>query len=77
DFTEDGLREIARLAALVNSRAEDIGARRLATIMEKVIEEISFRAPEFAGQTVRIDAEYVRQRVGDIVADEDLSKFIL
>ncbi|GBD18272.1 ATP-dependent protease ATPase subunit HslU [bacterium HR27] len=71
------MREIARLAALVNSRAEDIGARRLATIMEKVIEEISFRAPEFAGQTVRIDAEYVRQRVGDIVADEDLSKFIL
>ncbi len=77
DFTEDGLREIARLAALVNARTEDIGARRLATIMEKVIEEISFRAPEFAGQTVRIDAEYVRQRVGEIVADEDLSKFIL
>ncbi|MCX2727126.1 ATP-dependent protease ATPase subunit HslU [Thermomicrobium sp. 4228-Ro] len=77
DFTEDGLREIARLAALVNSRAEDIGARRLATIMEKVIEEISFRAPEFAGQTVRIGPDYVRQRVGEIVADEDLSKFIL
>ncbi|MCX7623760.1 MAG: ATP-dependent protease ATPase subunit HslU [Thermomicrobium sp.] len=77
EFTEDGLREIARLAALVNSRAEDIGARRLATIMEKVIEEVSFRAPELAGQTVRIDAGYVRQRVGEIVADEDLSKFIL
>lgn len=77
EFTDDGLREIARLAALVNSRAEDIGARRLATIMEKVIEDLSFRAPELAGQTVRIDAESVRQRVGQIVADEDLSKFIL
>lgn len=76
-FTDDGLREIARLAALVNSRTEDIGARRLATIMEKVIEDASFCAPELAGQTVVIGAEDVRQRVGNIVVDEDLSKFIL
>jgi ATP-dependent HslUV protease ATP-binding subunit HslU len=77
EFTEDGLREIARLAAEVNARTEDIGARRLSTIMERVLEDVSFNAADLAGQTVRIDAEYVRSRVGDIVADEDLSKFIL
>ncbi len=77
EFTEDGLREIARLAAEVNARTEDIGARRLSTIMERVLEDVSFHAADLAGQTVRIDAEYVRARVGDIVADEDLSKFIL
>ncbi|MCM8748685.1 ATP-dependent protease ATPase subunit HslU [Thermomicrobiaceae bacterium CFH 74404] len=76
-FTEDGLREIARLAAEVNARTEDIGARRLSTIMERVLEDVSFNAAELGGQEVRIDAEYVRSRVGDIVADEDLSKFIL
>jgi len=76
-FTEPGLREIARLAAEVNARSEDIGARRLATIMERVLEDVSFNAGELVGQTVQIDADYVRSRVGDIVADEDLSKFIL
>jgi ATP-dependent HslUV protease ATP-binding subunit HslU len=76
-FTEHALREIARLAAEVNARSEDIGARRLSTVMERVLEDISFHAAELAGQTVQIDAGYVRSRVGDIVADEDLSKFIL
>ncbi|MDI3339914.1 MAG: ATP-dependent protease ATPase subunit HslU [Sphaerobacter sp.] len=76
-FTEDGLREIARLAAEVNGRTEDIGARRLHTIVERVLEDVSFEAPEHRGERVVIDEEYVRQRVGDIAADDDLSKFIL
>ena len=76
-FTDDGLREIAATAAALNERQEDIGARRLATIMEQVLEEISFDAPAHQGETVTIDAAYVRERVGDLAADEDLSNFIL
>ncbi len=76
-FADDALREIAAFAADLNERQEDIGARRLATIMEQVLEEISFDAPARAGETVTIDAAYVRERVGDLVRDEDLSNFIL
>jgi ATP-dependent HslUV protease ATP-binding subunit HslU len=76
-FTEDGLREMARLATQVNSRNEDIGARRLQTVLEKVVEEISFDAEEFAGQTVAIDAAFVGGRVGEVAGDDDLSSFIL
>ncbi|CAA9583954.1 MAG: ATP-dependent hsl protease ATP-binding subunit HslU, partial [uncultured Thermomicrobiales bacterium] len=60
-----------------NERQEDIGARRLATIMEQVLEEISFDAPTKGGETLTVDAAYVRQKVGDVAADEDLSNFIL
>ncbi len=77
EFTDDGRREIAHLAAEVNSRSEDIGARRLHTIIERVLEEISFEAPEHRGEHITIDAEYVRARVADIASDEDLSNFIL
>ncbi len=77
EFTDDGLEEMARLAADVNTRTQDIGARRLATIVERVIEQLSFDAAAFAGQTITIDAVYVREKVGDIAADEDLSNFIL
>ncbi|MDQ3045665.1 MAG: ATP-dependent protease ATPase subunit HslU [Chloroflexota bacterium] len=77
EFPEEGLREMARLATLVNSRTEDIGARRLHTIMEKVLEEVSFDAADRAGETVRIDRDFVSERVGDVAADEDLSNFIL
>lgn len=77
DFTEDGLREIARLASLVNSRTEDIGARRLQTMMERVIEEISFNADQLTGSVLTIDRSYVAERVGDIALDDDLSDFIL
>lgn len=77
DFRPDGLREIATTAALLNEKHEDIGARRLATIVEQVLEEVSFEAPDRPGQEVVIDAGYVRERVGDIAADEDLSNFIL
>ncbi len=76
-FTDDALREIARIAAQVNETAENIGARRLHTIMEKVLEELSFEAPDLRRKTFRIDAEYVRKQLADIVADEDLSKYIL
>jgi ATP-dependent HslUV protease ATP-binding subunit HslU len=76
-FTDDGLEEMARLAADVNNRTQDIGARRLATIVERVIEQLSFDAAAFRGQTITIDATYVREKVGDIAADEDLSNFIL
>jgi ATP-dependent HslUV protease ATP-binding subunit HslU len=76
-FDEDGLREIAAIAADVNARTEDIGARRLLTIVERVLEEISFDAPERAGERVVVDAAYVSERIGDIASDEDLSNAIL
>ena len=76
-FQEDGMREMARLATLVNSRNEDIGARRLQTIIEKVVEEVSFDAEQYQGQTVTIDRGFVGGRVGDVVDDIDLSSFIL
>jgi ATP-dependent HslUV protease ATP-binding subunit HslU len=76
-FSEDGLREIARLASLFNTRMEDIGARRLQTILEKVVEEISFNATDYRGQQVVIDAALVNERIGEIQSDEDLSEFIL
>jgi ATP-dependent HslUV protease ATP-binding subunit HslU len=77
EFTEDGLREIAKLADQVNQQAEDIGARRLQTILEKVIEEISFDASDLAGSRVTIDRAYVDERVADVVDDRELSDFIL
>jgi ATP-dependent HslUV protease ATP-binding subunit HslU len=76
-FTEDGIREIAILSAEVNENVENIGARRLHTVMERLLEEISFTASDNAGLEVTIDAAYVLERVGDLVKDSDLSKFIL
>jgi len=76
-FPEDGLREVARLATQVNQRTEDIGARRLQTILEKVLEEVSFAAPDHAGETVVIDCPFVRDRVGEVADNDDLSNFIL
>ena len=76
-FDEAALREMARLANLVNARNEDIGARRLQTIIEKVVEEISFDADKFAGQTIAIDSAFVQERVGEVAEDDDLSNFIL
>jgi len=77
EFTEDSLDEIARFACLMNERNENIGARRLATIMERLLEEISFDAPRHQGETIVIDAAFVRQRLEGVVADEDVSKYIL
>jgi len=76
-FTEDAVEEVARLAARVNSSAENIGARRLHTIMEKVVEEVSFEGPDMRRKTFKIDAEYVRKQLTEIVKDEDLSRYIL
>lgn len=76
-FTDDAIREVASVAAHVNATNENIGARRLHTIMERVLEEISFSATQLAGQTVTITAEYVRQQLSDILRSEDLSRYIL
>ncbi|RME85798.1 MAG: ATP-dependent protease ATPase subunit HslU, partial [Zetaproteobacteria bacterium] len=76
-FTDDGIAEIARFAEKVNARTENIGARRLYTIMEHVLEDISFAASDLADQTVTIDAAYVRERLSDIETDEDLTRYIL
>jgi ATP-dependent HslUV protease ATP-binding subunit HslU len=76
-FEEDGLREMARLATVVNARTEDIGARRLHTVIEKVLEDISFEAPDHSGETYTIDAAFVAERIGEVAVDEDLSNFIL
>jgi ATP-dependent HslUV protease ATP-binding subunit HslU len=76
-FTDDGLDAMAHAAREMNERQENIGARRLHTIIEKVIEDVSFAAPDLAGQEVVIDAAFVRARLGAIMADEDLSKYIL
>ncbi|TMD09957.1 MAG: ATP-dependent protease ATPase subunit HslU [Chloroflexi bacterium] len=77
DFTPDGLHELAHQAAQVNLQDENIGARRLFTILEKVLEDVSFRAEEFAGTTVTIDAPMVRERLGDLVRNEDLRRYVL
>lgn len=77
NFTRDGIEEIARIAEDVNERTENIGARRLHTIMEKLLDEISFDAPEKKGVVITIDAVYVRSRLADIVKSEDLSRYIL
>jgi ATP-dependent HslUV protease ATP-binding subunit HslU len=76
-FTEDSLVEIAKIAAQVNESAENIGARRLHTIMEKLLEDISFDGPDLKKKNVRIDAVYVRKQLADIVKDQDLSRYIL
>ncbi|UMZ73351.1 ATP-dependent protease ATPase subunit HslU [Natranaerofaba carboxydovora] len=77
EFKEEAITEIAKMAEEVNSQTEDIGARRLHTIMEKLFEEVSFHAPDMKGQKLSIDEEYVRQRLEDLVKKEDLSRFIL
>ena len=76
-FEEDALREIARIACIVNDSSENIGARRLHTVLEALIEDISFRGRELAGKSIRIDGVYVRRKLSNIVADKDTSRYIL
>jgi ATP-dependent HslUV protease ATP-binding subunit HslU len=76
-FKDDGLHEISEMAALVNERTENIGARRLHTILENVLDEILFDAPDKGGTQLIIDAAYVRNKLEDIVKDQDLSRYIL
>jgi len=77
NFTDDAIDALADVAVQVNSTVENIGARRLQTVMERVLDEISFDASDRAGQTIEIDAEYVKARIGDLARNADLSKFIL
>ncbi len=77
EFTDDALEEIARIAEDANNRTENIGARRLHTVMEKLLEDISFNAPELSGQRIIIDARFVRAKLEGIVKDVELSKYIL
>ena len=77
DFTADGIRRIAEIAHQVNEKTENIGARRLHTIMERLLEEVSFEAARREGQTVKIDADYVNARLNTLAADEDLSRYVL
>ena len=76
-FTPDAMEEIAQIAAQVNEQAENIGARRLHTIMEKLLDEISFEGPDLKKKNVEIDAAYVRKQLADIIKDQDLSRYIL
>jgi ATP-dependent HslUV protease ATP-binding subunit HslU len=77
EFSDDAIDAIADVAVAVNSSVENIGARRLQTVMERVLDEISFAAPDRAGEKVKIDAAYVQQHVGDLAKNADLSRFIL
>jgi ATP-dependent HslUV protease ATP-binding subunit HslU len=77
DFAPDAIRTIAEIAVQVNDRTENIGARRLFTVMERLLEEISFDAPERRGQRIAITADEVRRRLAEIIKSEDLSRYIL
>ena len=77
EFTDDAIEEIARIAEQVNEKTENIGARRLHTILERIMEDYSFEAPDLKGQTIIIDKKVVQSKLEDIVQDEDLSKYIL
>ena len=77
DFAPDGIRRLAQIACDVNERTENIGARRLATVMEHLLDEVSFDAVRREGQTVMIDAAYVDARLGELSRNEDLSRYIL
>jgi ATP-dependent HslUV protease ATP-binding subunit HslU len=77
DFTEDAIDAIADIAVSVNASVENIGARRLQTVMERVLDDVSFSAPDRSGETVRIDAGFVQKHIGDLAKNADLSRFIL
>ena len=77
DFREDGIARLAQIAFDVNERTENIGARRLSTVMERLLEDVSFRASELAGQSICVDASYVNERLEELSKDQDLSRYIL
>ncbi len=77
EFRDEGVRAIAEIAATVNARTEDIGARRLHTVLERLLDEVSFDAPDLGGKTIVIDEHFVRERLGTLAGDEDLSRYIL
>ncbi len=77
DITEDAIDAIADIAVAVNSSVENIGARRLQTVMERVLDEVSFSAPDRHGETVKVDGDFVQKNIGDLAKNTDLSRFIL
>ena len=77
EFTPEGVQRLAEMACQVNERSENIGARRLHTVMEKLLEEVSYKAHEYNGKTVSIDAAFVEARLGDLIQDENLAQYIL
>ena len=77
EFADDAVDELARISASVNETVENIGARRLHTVLEKLLDDISFTATDRGGETIKIDANYVREQVDGLAKDADLSKFIL
>ena len=77
DFADDGIRALARIAAEVNGQVENIGARRLQTVLEKLLEDVSFEAEDRKGTTVLVDAAYVDTQLADIARNTDLSKYVL
>ena len=77
EITPEGIRRLAQIAHDVNERTENIGARRLSTVMERLLDEVSFDAPKLSGQTVRLDADAVDGKLGDLARNEDLSRYIL
>src|SRR5207248_6794147 len=77
EFTPDSIDAIADVAVAVNASIENIGARRLQTVMERVLDEISFTAPDRSGEKIVVDAAYVQQHIGDLAKNADLSRFIL
>jgi ATP-dependent HslUV protease ATP-binding subunit HslU len=77
DFAESGVRRVAEIAFHVNERTENIGARRLHTVMERLLESVSYDASEQKGSSLRIDGQYVDDHLGNLVKDEDLSRYIL
>jgi len=77
NFTKGGIARIAKIAADVNASIENIGARRLQTVMERLLDDVSFTATDRDGETIKIDAAYVDKHVGELAKDQDLSKFIL
>jgi len=76
-FTEDAIKETAKVAAQINSTVENIGARRLHTVIERIVEELNFNCDRFHNQQVKIDAKYINDRVGPLLQKMDLTKFIL
>jgi ATP-dependent HslUV protease ATP-binding subunit HslU len=77
EFPPEGVERLAEIAFAVNEKTENIGARRLYTVMEKLLEEVSFHATRHAGQTVRVDAAFVDARLGTLSRDEDLARYVL
>ena len=76
-WTDDAIKEIAQIAADVNQRTHDIGARRLHTVLERLLDDLLYNAPDIGAQTIPITPQYVRERLGALVADEDLTRYIL